>query len=423
MIEDIASLMESVLKSAESRCDEVEFYCESAVGLSIEIERWNVKNVKKMSSCGVGVRVAEAKRTGFSYTTQISRRALERCVEEALKRARSSEEDADFSGFPTASSYKTPVGTYDRDIVEMCDDVNENTIAEAIERCEEMLDGVRAYKNCRPTDGGFSAAYDTIFVMNSHGVCVSDTGTFASAGITVVSRDDVRGEEVSGSEGEARRALRDMNFRWIGEEASRTASESLGGEKAETRETSVILSPRAVQSILAYTTIPHLSAENVQRNRSPYRGKTGEQIASEITTIIDDGTAPGRLNTRKMDGEGVHSQRTVVVEKGILKSFLYDSYTASKDGVESTGNAVRGYDHTPVIGATNLCIESNTIATKDELLRDVRDGIFVNDVILTRHLRHQVTWRRTYEKRRTQALERRIVGNSVLRLEAGGTVR
>ena len=73
------------------------------------------------------------------------------------------------------------------------------------------------------------------------------------------------------------------------------------------------------------------SAENVQRNRSPYRGKIGEQIASEITTIIDDGTAPGRLNTRKMDGEGVHSQRTVVVEKGILN--LYDRF--------------RGYDHTP----------------------------------------------------------------------------
>ena len=73
-----------------------------------------------------------------------------------------------------------------------------------------------------------------------------------------------------------------------------------------------------------------------------------------------------------MDGEGVHSQRTVVVvEKGILKSFLY-SYTASKDGVESTGNAVRGYDHPPVIGATNLCIESNTIAT---MLRDEIDYV------------------------------------------------
>ena len=132
-----------------------------------------------------------------------------------------------------------------------------------------------------------------------------------------------------------------------------------------------------------------------------------------------------------MDGEGVHSQRTVVVEKGILKSFLYDSYTASKDGVESTGNAVRGYDHTPVIGATNLCIESNTIATKDELLRDVRDGIFVNDVIGAHTASptsgdFSIVAQNAFSVKNGELKPLKgvmIVGNSVLRLEAGGTVR
>lgn len=383
-------ILERALRFAGS-CEQVEIYGEHAEGLSIDFERWSVKQVKRFRSRGVGIRAVVANKVGFSYTTDLSDDALRRCVEEAVRRAKASEADADFSGLPAVSPerYRT-AGAYDKRIVELC-----NSPEDALDIASELLEGVRGAcedesgsggggVSCEPTEGGFSVAYDHIFILNSEGVSAEDSGTFASAGITVVARSKTAeggsAEEIAGSEGEAKRRLSDLNLRWISEEATLLALRSLGGQKAETKEMPVVLSPRAVQSILAYTTVRHFSAENVQRNRSPYKGRLGEKIASEMLTIVDDGTAEGRLNTRKMDGEGVPSQRTVLIERGVLKNFLYDTYTASKDGVESTGNAVRGYDQPPSVGATNFIIERGD-ATREEILRELNEGILVSDVI------------------------------------------
>jgi len=122
----------------------------------------------------------------------------------------------------------------------------------------------------------------------------------------------------------------------------------------------------------------------VQRKQSPYHGKKGETVASEILTIVDDGTMPLGVNSRKMDGEGVPSQPTTIVEQGVLQNFLYDSYTANKDGVESTGNALRGFDNLPTPGATNFIIKEGAKggkASKDEIIGELREGLFVTDVI------------------------------------------
>ncbi len=383
-------ILERALRFADS-CEQVEIYGEHAEGLSIDFERWSVKQVKRFRSRGVGIRAVVANKVGFSYTTDLSDDALRRCVEEAVRRAKASEADEEFCGLPAVSPnrYRT-AGAYDKRIVELC-----NSPEDALDIASELLEGVRGAcedesgsggggVSCEPTEGGFSVAYDHIFILNSEGVSAEDSGTFASAGITVVARSKTAeggsAEEIAGSEGEAKRRLSDLNLRWISEEATLLALRSLGGQKAETKEMPVVLSPRAVQSILAYTTVRHFSAENVQRNRSPYIGRLGEEIASEMLTIVDDGTAEGRLNTRKMDGEGVPSQRTVLIERGVLKNFLYDTYTASKDGVESTGNAVRGYDQPPSVGATNFIIERGD-ATREEILRELNEGILVSDVI------------------------------------------
>jgi PmbA protein len=189
------------------------------------------------------------------------------------------------------------------------------------------------------------------------------------------------GEETSAWESEASRMLDGIDFGWMGSEAAKIALDSLGGKKIETKACSVVFSPKAVQSLLAYTTIPQLNAENVQRNQSPYTGEKGEEVASQILIIIDDGTMPGGINSGKMDGEGIPSQRTLLVEKGVLKNFLYDSYTAAKDDVESTGNAVRSFDSLSATGATNFIINASNSTSKDEMMAEIREGIYVTDVI------------------------------------------
>jgi len=172
-----------------------------------------------------------------------------------------------------------------------------------------------------------------------------------------------------------------MDFTWIGSEAVKIAVGSLGGKRVQMKELPVVFSPRAVQSLLEFTLIPQLSAENVQREQSPYYDKKGMEIASEIITIVDDGTMPQGINSRKMDGEGIPSEATSLVEKGILKNFLYDSYTANKDAVVSTGNALRNFDNLPAPGATNFIINGSSKASKEEMLAEIREGLFITDVI------------------------------------------
>lgn len=374
-------IMHEGLKKALKSCDHVEFFGERGNILSIDLEGEEVKKVKHVKSRGIGVRVVVSNKIGFSFTTALEESKIDECITHAIKQARASEEDPNFYGLPVLSkrSYKKPEKTFDPRILNLLEGGSED----AIGYCKEMLTGMTGNETsavCRPTEGSFAAAYEEIYILNSEGIETSDTGTYVSAGLTVVAREE-GGEEYPGDEGKTTRILSDIDFAWIGREAEKIAVSSLGGTRLQTKELPVVFAPRAVQSLLDYTLIPQLSAENVQRRQSPYYGKKGEEITAEIVTIVDDGTLPLGVNSRKMDGEGVPSEATCLVEDGVLTNFLYDSYTASKDGVESTGNAIRGFDNLPVPGATNFIINGSIKASKDELIGGIRDGLFIDDVI------------------------------------------
>ena len=143
---------------------------------------------------------------------------------------------------------------------------------------------------------------------------------------------------------------------------------------------SVILNETALASLLYYTLISAVKADAVQREQSALKGKIGQQIASKHLTVYDDGTLEGGLNSAKFDGEGTPMQKTLIIENGVLKAFLYDRYTAKKDNVESTGNSVRegleAYMKTPVLEATNFVISPGT-KSNDELIGEVENGLLV----------------------------------------------
>jgi len=384
--------MHKGLEMALESCDQVEIYGERGDVLSIDLEREEVKKVKHIKSTGIGVRVVIANKIGFSHTTALDKGKIEECVVHALKQARVSEQDTYFAGLPapiagtSKHGYKEPEKTFDQRIVALLG--VEGGSEDAIEYCKEMLTGMKEHKvkkgvRCTPTEGSFAAALDEIFILNSEGIETHDKGTYISAGIAVVASEDRSSEEISGYESKVSRMLGDIDFGWIGQEAVKIAVDSLRGKQLKTKELPVVFSPKAVQSLFAYTVIPQLTAENVQRKQSPYHGKKGTVITSKILNIVDDGTMPSGVNSRKMDGEGVPAQSTTIVEKGVLKNFLYDSYTANKDRVESTGNALRSFDSLPSPGATNFIIkgEEDGRASKEEIIGDIREGLFISDVI------------------------------------------
>ncbi len=370
---DILDLMHSGLKRAMELSDHAEIYGERGDILSIELERGAVKAVKRIRSTGIGVRVVIGRRMGFSYTTRLAKAEMEECVLRAVNQARISEEDPYFDGLPCMGRYTSPEKIFDTRIVELLAGDPENAIGYSM----EMLAGAKEYdtkEEISLPEATVAAAHDETYIMNSEGVELHDTGTYISAGLTAVA-----GQDSPGSEGKVSRVLSEMDFRWLGREAARIAVESIGGSRIETGELPVVFSPRAIQSLFDYTLIPELSAEHVQRKESPYYGKKDTEVASGILNIVDDGTMPLGVNSRKMDGEGVPMQPTTLVERGVLKNFMYDSYTASKDGVDSTGNALRSYDNLPVPGATNFIL--NAVDTDEDILADIREGLYVHDVI------------------------------------------
>jgi PmbA protein len=164
---------------------------------------------------------------------------------------------------------------------------------------------------------------------------------------------------------------------WVGEEAARLAVSALKAKKAETKNTKVIFTQLALQQLFYYTLINAVNADYVQRNQSMFRGKIGEKVASENVTIYDDGLLDGGLRTWRFDGEGVPQQKTLIIEKGVLHNFIYDNYTAKKDGKESTGNAFRaGYLSTPGVEATNFRVVSGN-KSPEELISEVNEGLLV----------------------------------------------
>ncbi|MBF0520288.1 MAG: TldD/PmbA family protein, partial [Nitrospirae bacterium] len=138
-----------------------------------------------------------------------------------------------------------------------------------------------------------------------------------------------------------------------------------------------------------------LSSENVQKGKSMLSGKLSQAIISKHVNIIDDATMPKNSASRPFDSEGVPSQRTVLINEGTLKGYLYNLYTAKKDNVRSTGNAARGgIKGFPLVGSSNLYIEPAVEKYKyknlDEMFKEMGTGLYITDAMGV-HMANRIT--------------------------------
>ncbi len=123
-----------------------------------------------------------------------------------------------------------------------------------------------------------------------------------------------------------------------------------------------------------------INGDSVYRGASFLAGKLGEKIAGDQVTVIDDGTMVGGFGTAPFDGEGIPTRRTVVIEKGVLKSYLLNTYTAKKLGLQTTGNASRGLAGTPGIGPGNYFLQPGKKTAK-EIIASIPEGLYVTEFL------------------------------------------
>jgi PmbA protein len=349
---------------------EAEAYVYEGQATNVGIELGQVAKSNKIIDRGLGIRVTLNKAVGFAYTNIIEgQNAIEDAINGALSAARASKPDPDWKGLPEKRPYAAAEKIFDSKIFEIRPE-------DLVNIASGMLDAaVSVNKRVFPIEGGAGAGYVSNAIANSNGIVGFDRGTMMECSLAAVAKEgnmvtpvcfEFNAERNSG-----------VDPAWVGKEAARLAVSALKTKGTETKSTQLILTQFALQDLLYFTLINAVKADNVQRNQSPFKDKVGQQVASENVTIHDDGLFPGGLRTWAFDGEGVPHQKTALIERGILRNFLYDNYAAKKEGKESTGNASRaGYLSTPDIEPTNFHITPGN-KTPDQLLSEVDDGLII----------------------------------------------
>jgi PmbA protein len=277
--------------------------------------------------------------------------------------------DQDWNGLPEKKAFVVPEKLFDKEVAELNSD-------DLVKLSARMLDAsMEADKRIFPIEGGAGAACVSKAIANSNNVCGFDQGTIMECSLASVAKEGSNVTPVCFEFDGKRNA--DIDPEWVGKESARLAVSALKTKRVETKNYKLILTQFALQDLFYNTLINAIKADNVQRKQSALSEKLGEKVASEKITILDDGLFPGGFRSATFDGEGYPQQKTTVIDRGKLRNFLYDNYTAKKVNEENTGNASRaGYLSTPHIEATNFRIIPGNTSTED-LIKEVDDGLIV----------------------------------------------
>jgi PmbA protein len=332
--------IETAVRVLGERAEEAEVFHLKGSTSTLTVKKDLPDLFKESIFSGYGLRVIDKEREGFAYSNTLSMDV----IEGALKAAKVASPDP-FVGLPGPARFKEVGGCFDERVATLDPEEAAGFARELVEPCREM--------EASPTTGGISWSSSHITIASTHGLLAADRETSISAHLAAIARDT---ETQSGFHYDVSRSL-DLDFREVGHVAARLARESLGGKRVGTKTLDVTLKPHATAELLEATLVPSFIADNVQRGRSLLADRTGEEVFSEGLTIHDIGNLDGGIMSAAFDGEGVPTRKTPLVEKGVVKGFLYDSYTAAKEERESTGNADRPtHSVPPRIQATNFVI-------------------------------------------------------------------
>jgi len=394
-------------KAAErSGADEVEVFGLMASSVNVDIQLDRIDLAKESFSKGIGVKAIVNGAVGFSSTNDPAR--IIDAAKSATSSARVRHSDPDWTGLPQACDYRVVKGIYDPRIANI-------DVETCIDLTMKMIDGAVSLDGARPTSGKFTCLGSDYVILNSNGVEVKEASTRIDGFIECRAGD---GDKMSTAyEFDMSRNL-DIDFYRIGSEAARQALEGVGGAGVDTCKTDVLLKPSAIADILESTFINSLDSENIQKGRSALAGKLGEKISADGLDIVDDGLLEGGIGSARSDDEGTPSRTNRILENGVLGTYLYDKYTAGKDGVESTGSAVRGnYAQTTYIDVRNLKIEYPA----SDIIAETQKGVLVGSVIGA-HTANPISGDFSVEARNSFLVEDGDIGSPIKSMMVTGNV-
>ncbi len=377
MKEDLRSIASDIVAKARALgADEADAYLRSGVESTVSIRKQEMEKLIEAGSQSVSIRIIKDKRTAVCNTSDLTPKALEEMVRTAVELAKISEPD-EYAGLPAKEDLATDMGgalmLYD----ERIESLTVEEMKDIVLRAEQAA--FDADKRVTNSEGAeFGAERGMVVLANSLGFCGSFPYTAASFSVSVLA-DEPSGKKHNDYWYSASNMFHRLDAaEEVGRRAAARVVRKIGGRKIETREVPVVWEPTmtgALMGIIAGAA----SGESLFKRSTFLTDFEGEPIASPLVRIVDDATLPGQLGSRPFDGEGVRKRRNELVDSGIFKQFLFDSYYARRTGRRTTGSASRMGDQIG-IGTGNLIWEAGA-SDPAELVASITDGLYLTDLM------------------------------------------
>lgn len=369
----LLNLAESACKNAKlAGAGEAEAYLSYNREFSAEVRDGQAETIKVALDQGLGLRVVQNGRVGFAYTSDLKKDALKNITDQAIANARETAADP-YRIFPSPSHLYPELDLYDPVVIK-------TSVEAKIDLAKAMEEAARAFDpRVKIIESSNYQDIETcVTLVNSKGIKNSYRATYCGIYLSLVAGEGE--DQQTGFAMDYRLRFDDLDAVKIGREAAFRAVRMLGAKPVSTRKTTVLFDPHVAVGFLNLLG-PALTAEAVQKGRSLFLGKVNQSVAAQAVNIIDDGILPGGIASAPFDGEGVQMSRKTLIEGGILKGYLHNTYTAVKENVSSTGNCMRSsYKSAPDVGTTNFFIQAGGY-TADELINSTGSGIYITEVI------------------------------------------
>lgn len=368
-------LSEIVAQAIKRGATDAEAIANETTEFSVEVRLGEIEKLQEAASRGVGLRVLCDGRQASCSTSDVSAEGIEELIANAVEMAKRTSVD-EAAVLPVREELATTIpdlSLFDPAIVELAAE-RKIEMACAAEAAARSFDS----RIVNSEGGACSTTIGRTILVNSAGFVGEYSGTNCNLVAVPVAKE---GEQMQvGYWGDTKRRLNALDSpEAIGKEAARRALRKLGGRKVATTEVPIVFEFGATEDLLG-DFFEAVEGGSIFRRSSFLVGQLGEQIASPLLTIVDDGTLPGETGSRPFDGEGLPTRRTVVVENGVLKSYLLNSYTAKKLNLRSTGNAARGLTGAPSVGVGNFFVVPG-VQAPEEIIASVKEGFYVTEMI------------------------------------------
>ncbi|MDP9023610.1 MAG: TldD/PmbA family protein [Actinomycetota bacterium] len=370
---ELADLARRVVERA-SGAEEVEAFALRKVETEVEALRGEVDALSSAETRGVGVRVIVDGRQGYASTAMVTDEALAAALDEARTNAAvATPDEANVLPDP-----QTPPDVGDLARPGFLEVPVDHKIQLALDLERTATD---ADPRVRGVDmAKYGDAYVEVALLSTRGLQRTAARTEAWAFVLpLASHDD---ETQTGMGVTIGRSPGELDVEGAGREGAERAVRLLGATKPTSRKAAVVFDPHATAAFLGVLARA-LSAEAVLKGRSLFADRLGDPVAGEALTLVDDGVRPDGPATAPWDSEGVPHQTTVVIDQGVLRSYLHNTWTAHRSGepTRSTGNASRGsFKSSPGVAPTNLYLSPGD-AEPSRILADAGDGVYVQEVV------------------------------------------